>query len=88
LSLSQLWDSRREHHGKEVDELAGVFAEDVEGAAASVLEDDKARRSHTSHDVSKVWCQHKLGPLALDAKLLLVVAQKVTKVDVEQTAVA
>ena len=43
-------------------------------------------RALASHYVSEVWSENKWRSLALDAKFLLEIAQKMTEINVEQVA--
>jgi len=70
------------HHGKQVYEHIGMFAEDVVGLTAQLCEFGKLPGSLPAHHVGKVWRKDKRGTLPLISQFLFVITQKMTKVDI------
>mmetsp|Transcript_419 Transcript_419/g.1447 ORF Transcript_419/g.1447 Transcript_419/m.1447 type:complete len:368 (+) Transcript_419:196-1299(+) len=88
LLRAQLRDARAQHHLEEGDEHVRVPSEDVERDAARLDELVEYVRVLASQHVGVLRGEDEGRTLPLDAVLLLVVAQEVAEVDVEEMAVS
>ena len=80
-------ERRREgetNHLKEVDKHVCMFAEDLEACTAELREAIKVLAALAAHHVGKVGREDERRALLLEARHLLEVAEKVSKVDICQ----
>lgn len=78
LCVLQLGYAGRQHHGKQIDEQRGFRAQYVVGLHAQLDKRLKVVAVFAAQHFGEIGRQHKSGLFALDAKLLLVIAKKMT----------